>query len=101
MRPTKRKRPGPVDWGDVRRRLAAAASALDGTAQPMFVECKGYSFVGESRLRLRVENMPEHRVIRQFAGTLGDRLGYKVAAEREDSRVVLLTRDGALHPIQS
>jgi len=38
-------------------------------------------------------------VIRQFAGTLGERLGYKIAAEREDSRVVLLTHDGALYPI--
>ena len=74
-------------------------AALDATAKPMFVECKGYSFVGESRLRLRVENMPEHAVIRQFAEALGARLGYKVAAEREDSRVVLLTQDGALHPI--
>jgi len=74
-------------------------AALDATASPMFVECKGYSFVGESRLRLRVENMPEHAVIRQFAGTLGERLGYKIAAEREDSRVVLLTHDGALYPI--
>ena len=76
-------------------------AALDGIARPMFIECKGYSFVGESRLRLRVENMPEHGVIREFASKLGDRLGYKVAAEREDSRVVLLTQDGALHPIQS
>ena len=74
-------------------------AALDAIAEPMFVECKGYSFVGESRLRLRVENMPEHAVIRQFAGTLGERLGYKIAAEREDSRVVLLTHDGALYPI--
>src|SRR5438034_3112840 len=64
-------------------------AALDATASPMFVECKGYSFVGESRLRLRVENMPEHGVIRQFANTLGQRLGYEVAAERTDSRVRL------------
>jgi len=40
-------------------------------------------------------------VIREFAEKLAGRLGYGVAAEREDSRVVLLTQDGALHPIQS
>jgi len=76
-------------------------AALDAIARPMFIECKGYSFVGESRLRLRVENMPEHAAIREFAERLGERLGYRPAAEREDSRVVLLTQDGELHPIPS
>ena len=72
---------------------------LDRTARPMFIECKGYSFVGESRLRLRAENVPSHRSIRRFAERLANLTGYGVAAEREDSRVVLLTQDGALHPI--
>ena len=74
-------------------------AALDRIARPMFVECKGYSFVGESRLRMRADNVPSHASIRAFAGLLADRLGYGVAAEREDSRVVLLTQDGALHPL--
>ncbi len=74
-------------------------AALDATARPMFIECKGYSFVGESRLRLRADNVPEHASIREFAARLADRLGYGIAAEREDSRVVLLTADGRLHPI--
>lgn len=74
-------------------------AALDGLARPMFIECKGYSFVGESRLRLKADHMPSHASVRAFAGALADRLGYGVAAEREDSRVVLLTRDGRLHPI--
>ncbi len=72
---------------------------LDRTAKPMFIECKGYSFVGESRLRLQADNVPSHTSIRAFAQRLGDRLGYAIAAEREDSRVVLLTRDGRLHPL--
>ncbi len=74
-------------------------AALDATARPTFIECKGYSFVGESRLRLKAENMPTHASIRAFAERLADRLGYGIAAEREDSRVVLLTQDGELHPI--
>ena len=45
--------------------------------------------------------MPEHAAIREFAERLGERLGYRPAAEREDSRVVLLTQDGELHPIPS
>jgi tRNA wybutosine-synthesizing protein 1 len=72
---------------------------LDRIAEPMFVECKGYSFVGESRMRLKADNMPSHASIRRFAAKLADRLGYGLAAEREDSRVVLLTTDGNLHPI--
>ncbi|MEK6987567.1 MAG: 4-demethylwyosine synthase TYW1 [Candidatus Thermoplasmatota archaeon] len=74
-------------------------AALDRLARPMFIECKGYSFVGESRLRLQADNMPSHASIRRFAGELAGHLGYGVAAEREDSRVVLLTEDGKLHPI--
>jgi len=72
---------------------------LDARARPMFIECKGYAFMGESRLRLAVENVPPHSAIRSFAEGLADRTGYRVAAEREDSRVVLLTQDGELHPI--
>ncbi len=72
---------------------------LDRIAKPMFIECKGYSFVGESRLRLEAENVPSHASIRAFAQQLADRIGYEVAAEREDSRVVLLTADGELHPL--
>jgi tRNA wybutosine-synthesizing protein 1 len=74
-------------------------AALDRSARPMFIECKGYSFVGESRLRLEAENVPSHASIQTFADRLGSRLGYHVAAEREDSRVVLLTEDGRLHPL--
>jgi len=76
-------------------------AALDSIAKPMFIECKGYSFVGESRLRLRAENMPEHETIREFAAQIANRIGYQIAAEREDSRVVLLTPDGRLRPLGS
>src|SRR5881396_3412437 len=72
---------------------------LDRLGKPMFIECNGYSFVGESRLRLQAENVPSHASIRTFAERLADRIGYRIAAEREDSRVVLLAQDGALHPI--
>lgn len=76
-------------------------AALDGLARPMFIECKGYSFVGESRLRLRADNMPSHASIRRFAEKLAGHLRYEIASEREDSRVVLLTEDGKLHPISA
>ncbi len=72
---------------------------LDAIGKPQFIECKGYSFVGESRLRLQAENMPSHPAIRGFAEHLAKLTGYGIAAEREDSRVVLLTPDGQVHPI--
>src|SRR5207245_1059218 len=56
---------------------------LDRMARPMFIECKGYSFVGESRLRLQAENVPSHASIRTFAEHLADRVGYRLAAELE------------------
>ena len=74
-------------------------ASLDSTAKPMFIECKAYMFVGESRLRLKVENMPSHAAIREFSSSLAAKTGYRVASEREDSRVCLLTRDGRLHHI--
>jgi len=76
-------------------------AALDGLAAPDFIECKGYSFVGESRLRLRADNMPSHAAIQAFSERLAARTGYGIAAAREDSRVVLLTPDGRLHPIRA
>jgi len=49
---------------------------------------------------LKVENMPSHAAIREFSSSLAAKTGYRVASEREDSRVCLLTRDGELHHIE-
>ncbi|MCX6801747.1 MAG: 4-demethylwyosine synthase TYW1 [Candidatus Diapherotrites archaeon] len=61
-------------------------------AKPKFIECKAYMFLGCSRKRLKSENMPEMEDIRAFAKALAKAAGYKVKAEREDSRVVLLEK---------
>src|SRR5256712_11754631 len=71
---------------------------LDRIGRPMFIECKGYSFVGESRLRLEANNVPSHAPIRRFAEGLAGRIGYQGAAGRGDSRGVLLTTDGQPPP---
>ena len=70
---------------------------LDVSADPDFIECKAYMHVGQSRMRLKEENMPTHAAIREFSRRLAKATGYTVAGEREDSRVSLLTRDGSLH----
>ncbi len=55
-----------------------------------FAEPKGYMFVGYSRQRLKMENMPSHEEIKNFAEELARETGYEIADESEPSRVVLL-----------
>jgi tRNA wybutosine-synthesizing protein 1 len=69
---------------------------LDAIAQPLFIEPKGYVFVGDSRQKMSVRNMPSHARVRLFSERLLEALGgYGVLAERADSRVVTLAREGA------
>ena len=65
-------------------------------AEPDYIEAKGYVFVGHSRQVLSIDCMPSIGQVRAFAETLAERTGYVVTAERADSRVVLLTKDGRL-----
>ncbi len=60
-------------------------------AQPDFIEAKGYVFVGGSRQRLAIENMPTHDEIIRFATDLNSHLDYELVGEKKDSRVVLLS----------
>ncbi|UCE37153.1 MAG: 4-demethylwyosine synthase TYW1 [Thermoplasmata archaeon] len=66
---------------------------LDEKAEPMFIEPKGFVFVGGSRQRMAMENMPSHEKVKVFGKQLGTLLGVKILMEREDSRVVLLGED--------
>ncbi len=67
---------------------------LDERADPTFVESKGYVFVGDSRTRMTIDNMPSHQSVQEFSSRLASRLSVDVLAEREDSRVVLLGEKG-------
>ena len=67
-------------------------SKLIEIANPDFVEVKGYVYVGESRKRLEINNMPYHADVRGFADQLSKELGYPLAGEQKASRVVLLSR---------
>ncbi|MEM0493527.1 MAG: 4-demethylwyosine synthase TYW1 [Candidatus Thermoplasmatota archaeon] len=66
---------------------------LDEMAEPLFIEVKGYVFVGASRHRMTISNMPKHEQIKEFGENLAEEIGYKIAMEKPDSLVVLLTRD--------
>lgn len=70
-------------------------ASLDRMAQATFIEPKGYVFVGDSRTRMHVGNMPSHSSVREFSERLASHLSLDVLREREDSRVVLLGTKGA------
>jgi len=62
-------------------------------ANPDFIEIKGYMFVGASRQRLSLKNMPFHEEVRAFAEQLLPLLPeYGFASEHKPSRVVLLAK---------
>ena len=63
---------------------------LDNIASPDLIEPKGYVFVGGSRTRLSMANMPSHSEILDFSEQLGERVGMSVLKEKPDSRVTLL-----------
>lgn len=65
-------------------------ASLDRLGDPMFIEPKGYVFVGDSRRRMTIDNMPSHSEVREFSQRLAEKLSVDLLAEREDSRVVLL-----------
>jgi len=66
---------------------------LDEKASPMFIEPKGFVLVGQSRQRMTLNNMPSHEQVMSFGKKLADKLGYFFANEKEDSRVVLLSKN--------
>jgi len=68
---------------------------LDALANPMFIEPKGYVFVGDSRTRMNIGHMPSHEAVREFSRRLSERLSLDLLAESEDSRVVLIGKKGA------
>jgi len=69
-------------------------------AQPLFIEPKGYVFVGYSRERMHNYNMPSQEKVRAFSETLANEIGYEILAEQAPSRVVLLGKDRSKMPIR-
>jgi len=62
-------------------------------AEPHFIEVKSYMFVGESRKRLAMENMPMHDEVKKFAEEIAKHCDYKIIDEHKPSRVVLLMKE--------
>lgn len=62
-------------------------------SNPMFVELKGYTWVGESQKRLPITAMPRLEELREFAEKIAAITGYQLKLEDEKSRVIMLVRD--------
>jgi len=58
-----------------------------------FLEIKGVVAVGDAVNRVERENMPSHEEIREFAEEICKCYGWKIIAEKEESRVVLVMRE--------
>jgi len=76
-------------WNDV---CPEQYAAMVQEAGATYVEVKGYMYLGYSRNRLTVENMPSHARVRTFAEQIAHASEYRVADENIPSRVVLLER---------
>ncbi len=63
------------------------------TASPEYIEVKAYMYVGYSRLRLKMENMPTFPEILEFSQQLERIIPYEIKDSSESSRVVLLVRE--------
>ncbi|MCE7699088.1 MAG: 4-demethylwyosine synthase TYW1 [Methanobacterium paludis] len=60
-------------------------------SNPDFVEIKAYMYVGSSRERLKLENMPFSSDIREFAESVAKLCGREIVNESRESRVLLLS----------
>ena len=56
-----------------------------------FVEIKAYMFIGYSRHRLTIENMPSHDEVMEFSKQVAEHAEMEIVAEVPASRVVLLS----------
>jgi len=61
-------------------------------SKPLFVEAKSYMWVGFSKQRLGIENMPLHPDIVKFAKKIAKNSSYKIIEEKKESRVILLMK---------
>ena len=89
-----------VDGWNMKDEYIKEFAKLDEKAEPLFIEPKAYMFVGYSRKRLTIDNMPSFGKIREFGKKLSQELGYHYLSESRDSRVVLLSREKNLIKIE-
>ncbi|MBR9680709.1 MAG: 4-demethylwyosine synthase TYW1 [Candidatus Altiarchaeota archaeon] len=58
-------------------------------ANPHFIEFKGYSWIGRSRDRMKLDNVPTHDEVKIFADKIMAGLNYQLIDQHKRSRIVL------------
>jgi tRNA wybutosine-synthesizing protein 1 len=76
------------DWAELLRRC-----------NPHFVEFKGYSWIGFSKMRLKLENVPTMQEVRDFASEVAGHAG-NLVFEDEDARSRVVLYKNAKRPIE-
>ncbi|MFH1972624.1 MAG: 4-demethylwyosine synthase TYW1 [archaeon] len=61
--------------------------------KPKFVEVKAVMAVGYAQYRVEYKRMPRHNEILEFSKKIAEELGWKIVAEKEESRVVLIMEE--------
>ena len=72
---------------------AEGYSSLINKYQPRFIHVKGYSWLGSSKQRLKLSNMPTMKEIEEFAELIRKNTNYIIQEKDDIHRVVLLIRD--------
>ena len=62
-------------------------------AEPKFIEFKGYSYLGGSKKRLQMSNMPRMEELEEFAQEISKHTGYKIKVRDKTSRVIVFIKD--------
>lgn len=62
-------------------------------ANPRFIHVKGYSYLGESKKRLKPSAMPNNEELKKFADVISKKTSYIIKEHDLINRVVLLIRD--------
>ena len=72
---------------------AASFAKIINTSQPMYIEIKGYMYLGYSRKRLSEDAVPDMNEIKHFAEEVASLCSYTLMDENEPSRVVVYRRN--------
>ncbi|MBN2477783.1 4-demethylwyosine synthase TYW1 [Candidatus Micrarchaeota archaeon] len=79
--------------------MISGYAGLFEKAKADFIEIKAYMFIGFSRKRLSIENMPLHKEVKEFSEKLGRHLlNYEMINEHKPSRIVLFKRKDSKYP---
>jgi tRNA wybutosine-synthesizing protein 1 len=79
-------------WKRILESISLLKEFKCNTVDARYIELKAYMWVGYSRQRLTIGNMPLHEEIKEFSQKLAKLTNYRIKDEKPESRVVLLEK---------